>query len=329
MEPERAVERYLKERRPEVAESTYRNHKYALKQFIQWCNQIDLNDISELDGWHIHDFKIHRREEGGVNEVTLYNNLCTLRVFLRWLESMEVVDGDLADNMVLPNPEDDARTDMISVARANEMLDYLEKFEYATFRHALFALMWDTGFRIGTVRALDLEDYHSEDRFIEVVHRPEEGTPLKNKHQAERQVNLHSWVCDIVGDYIEIHREESTDDFGRDPLFTTKHGRPARPTFRPHISALTRPCHYTGECPHDREILDCEAYDYNYAQRCPSSVSPHAVRRSAITAWLNEGHRKELIGDRMNVSPKTLDKHYDARTKEEKRDLRREMFDIE
>lgn len=65
-----------------------------------------------------------------------------------------------------------------------------------------------------------------------------------------------------------------------------------------------------------------------YAQRCTSSVPPRAIRRSAITAWLNEGNRKELLSDRMNVSTKTLEKHYDARTESEKRELRRKAFNI-
>jgi hypothetical protein len=66
-----------------------------------------------------------------------------------------------------------------------------------------------------------------------------------------------------------------------------------------------------------------------YAQRCPSSVPPHALRRSAITEWLNRGHNKELLSDRMNVSTKTLDKHYDARTAGEKRELREELFEMD
>jgi site-specific recombinase XerD len=329
MKPERAVERYLKERRPEVAESTYYNHKYALDQFVDWCIEAELDDISELDGLHIHDFKIYRREQCGINEVTLYNNLCTLRVFIKWLESMEIVEKGLAEGMMMPDPDDDTRDDMIVEETAEEILDYLDKFEYGTLRHALFSILWTTGFRIGTVRALDLKDYHSEDYYIEVVHRPEIDTPLKNKSQAEREVNLHSWVCEILDDYIQMHRNDVTDDYIRTPLLTTVQGRPARSTLRQQIASLTRPCHYTGECPHRRDIPDCEAASYNYAQRCPSSVSPHALRRSAITSWLNEGHRKELIGDRMNVSSKTLSKHYDARTKEEKRELRREKFSME
>ncbi|WP_226479362.1 tyrosine-type recombinase/integrase [Natrinema amylolyticum] len=327
MKPERAVERYLKERRPEVAESTYYNHKSALDQFVSWCIEEDIDDISQIDGFHVHDFKLYRRDQG-INEVTLYNNLSTLRVFIRWLESMGLAESGLAEGIVLPNPDDDARDEMISEEIANRILDYLEKFEYATARHALFVLLWDTGFRIGTVRALDLGDYHPDEHYIEVAHRPETGTPLKNGDEAEREINLHQWVCELLSDYIKVHREEVTDVNGRAPLLTTKHGRAAKTTLRMQINSLTRPCEYTGDCPHGREISDCEATEYQYSQRCPSSVSPHAIRRSAITKWLNDGHQKELIGDRMNVSPKTLNKHYDGRTKSEKRTLRREMFNM-
>jgi site-specific recombinase XerD len=329
MTPERAVERYLKERKPEVTESTHRNHRYALKRFVEWTEEVGMDDISDLDGLHIHDFKIYRRENGEINEVTLYNNLCALRVFVRWLESMEVVDAEIAENMILPNPDDDARDDKIEPERAEAILEYLETFEYATLRHALFAVLWDTGFRLGTVRTLDVDDYHSDEQYVEVHHRPETDTPLKNKSNADREVNLHDWVCEILNDYIEIHRDRVTDEYGREPLFTSQHGRPVNSNLRANINALTRPCHYSGECPHGREIPECEATTMEKAQRCPSSVPPHALRRSAITAWLNNGHNKELLSDRMNVSTKTLEKHYDARTLDEKRELRADAFDMD
>jgi len=329
MSPERAVERYLKERKPEVSESTHRNHKYALRRFIEWADETGLDDISELDRFDVHDFKIHRRENANINEVTLYNNLSTLRVFIRWLESVGVIKDEIAENMILPNP-DDAREEKIEPETAEEILNYLHKFEYATLRHALFALLWNTGFRLGTVRGIDLDDYHSDEQYIEVHHRPDEGTPLKNGAGAEREVNLHEWVCEILDDYIDRHRPDVEDDEGRKPLLTTRHGRAAKTNLRQNINALTRPCYYGKDCPHDRDETMCEAAtEYRRSQRCPSSVSPHPIRRSAITAWLNDGHRKELISDRMNVGTDTLEKHYDARTESEKRELRREAFGIE
>lgn len=330
MTPQKAAERYLKERKPDVSESTYYNHKYALKQFLKWCEAEGVEDISQLDNFHVHDFKIHRRENCGINEVTLYNNLCTLRVFVQWLESMGIIEGNLAENMILPNPDNDARDEKIGSERANKILDYLEKFEYATMRHAVFALLWDTGFRLGTARAIDLEDYEPSNQTIAVRHRVDKGTPLKNKRNAERKVTLHPWVCDVLDDYIQIHRHDVVDDYDRQPLFTTKQGRPAKTTLRKNVKWITRPCHYTGECPHDRDQEECVgANHWEKTAQCPSVVSPHTIRRSAITYWLNEGQSKEHLSQRMDVSTKTMDKHYDARTEEEKRKRRQESFGIE
>ena len=92
---------------------------------------------------------------------------------------------------------------------------------------------------------------------------------------------------------------------------------------------MTRPCEYENTCPYERNLEDCEATAYNAACKCPGSVSPHPLRRSAITNFLNDGHSKELISDRMDVSVDVLEKHYDARSESEKRELRREMFEME
>lgn len=327
MSPDAAVERYLKEKKPEVSESTFYNNSCALNRFLEFCESEGITQMNEIDAFHISDFKIHRREEDEVNDVTVYNNLCVLRVFLKWAESMGLVETELAEKMILPNP-DDARDEKIEPDTADEIFDYLSKFEYATLRHVLFALLWDSGFRLGTVRAIDIDDYHPNDQYVELHHRPDTDTPLKNGEGAEREVNLHEWVCEVIEDYLGTNREAVEDKHGRRPLLTTQHGRVHKTNLRAHINALTRPCHYTGECPHDRNQETCEATKYNKAQQCPSSVSPHPIRRSAITAWLNEGHRKELISDRMDVSTDTLEKHYDARTQSEKRQLRREAFEM-
>jgi Site-specific recombinase XerD len=326
MTPTEAVERYLKEKRPNVSESTLYNNSVALNRFVEFCEQEGVTRLSEIDAFHLSDFKLHRQEQ--VSEVTVYNNLSVLRVFVRWADSMDLVESGLAESMILPNP-DDTRETKIEPETAEQILDYLDKFEYATLRHALFALLWDTGFRIGTVRAIDSGDYHPDEQYVAINHRPETDTPLKNGSSAQREVNLHSWLCEILDDYIQMTRHSVTDEHGREPLLTTQHRRPNTTNLRAHINALTRPCHYTGECPHDRNQDDCEATQYQYSQRCPSSVSPHPIRRSAITAWLNDGHSKELLSDRMDVNTDTLEKHYDARTESEKRQLRREQFDME
>jgi len=65
------------------------------------------------------------------------------------------------------------------------------------------------------------------------------------------------------------------------------------------------------------------------AMTCPSSVYPHALRRGSITWHLREKIPKHLVSDRMDVSPDVLDKHYDARSDEERMRQRRDYLPFE
>jgi len=63
------------------------------------------------------------------------------------------------------------------------------------------------------------------------------------------------------------------------------------------------------------------------ASTCPSSVSPHAIRRGSITYHLSEDVPEKVVSDRMNVSLDVLEKHYDRRSKQEKSEQRREYIE--
>jgi hypothetical protein len=118
-----------------------------------------------------------------------------------------------------------------------------------------------------------------------------------------------------------------TDEHGREPLFTTKNGRLAGTTIRETLYKVTRPCFYGSECPHGRDTDDCEATTYGYHSKCPSSVSPHSVRRGSITNHLSEDVPEKVVSDRMNVGMDVLDKHYDKRSEEVKVEQRREYLE--
>lgn len=70
-----------------------------------------------------------------------------------------------------------------------------------------------------------VEDYLRNRGQIKVRHRPETDTPLKNGIEAERIVNLDDRIMDVLDDYIQVRRHDVTDEFSREPLFTTRHGR--------------------------------------------------------------------------------------------------------
>jgi len=72
--------------------------------------------------------------------------------------------------------------------------------------------------RRSAVRALDLKDYDAEDQHLHFVHRPESGTPLKNKEKSNRYMAVSDSIAELLDDWIAYKRPEVVDEYGREPL---------------------------------------------------------------------------------------------------------------
>ena len=97
------------------------------------------------------------------------------------------------------------------------------------------------------------------------------------------------------------------DEDGQSPLFTTKYGRVTRATIRRDFYKLTRPCMYSGECPHHRVISACEGTKGSKTEECPSRYSTHPFRKWSIMHQLDAGVSMELLSDRVDVSVPILE----------------------
>lgn len=327
--PEKAKKMFLAERRGQVAENTVQADDYRLRHFIRWTKDQEVENLNDLDGRKLHEFRLWRKEDGDLNKVSLRTQLKSLRVFIRWSESIDAVPEGLHEKVLLPSPSknEERREEILREGRAEDILNYLRQFEYASRAHTLLELLWHTGLRIGAVHGLDIEDYDGKEERLYLNHRPDTHTPLKNGKKGERIVALSPHVCEVLDDWIAHRRPSGKDEHGREPLFASEEGRLARTTMRETIYSITRPCYYADKCPHDRQIESCDATRYGYRSKCPSSVSPHSIRRGSITHFLSEDVPEKVVSDRMNVSPDILDKHYDKRREEQKVEQRRAYID--
>ena len=329
IDPETAFELYLADRANELADASLTAHEYRLGHFVRWCDQERLENLNDLTGRRLHEYRLWRRDDGDLNKVSEKTQRDTLRVFIRWLESVDGVEQDLSEKVLSPTitPDENSREVMLDTERAEQVLTYCEKYAYASIEHVALSLMWHTMMRTGSVRALDVEDYHPEERYLEVRHRSETGTPVKNKQDGERFIALSAQMCELLGDWLEDQRPRVTDDHGREPLLTTTQGRVHKSTLREYVYRFTRPCVYGDNCPHGRERDDCEAMGAKSAGCCPSSVSPHAIRRGSITHSLKTDMPDKVVSDRANVSQAVIDQHYDQRTERKQMEQRREYLD--
>lgn len=324
--PAEAVRLYVDHREPEVTEKTLENHEYRLKTFVEFCDEHDIETLDELTPRDLHRYRSWRRREHNVATVTLRGNLATLRVFLEFCANLEFVEEGMRERVKLPSIDhsDEAKDEKLPADRAEDVIQYLERYHYASRDHVVIALLWHTGIRMGSLRALDVDDLDEGAQCLDLKHRPETGTPLKNAEAAERSIAVGDYYLDVLRDYIQQNRADVTDDHGRRPLIASTHGRLTENPIRTTVYRWTRPCEIGKGCPHDREIADCEALQPDAASKCPSSRSPHGVRRGSITHHLRTGTPERVVSGRMNVSSDVLDQHYDRRTEREKMELRRD-----
>jgi hypothetical protein len=116
----------------------------------------------------------------------------TCRIFIRWLEAVDGVKHDPSEKVLSPSLSrgEDAREVMLESDRASEILAYIAKYHYASVEHISTALAWHTMMRTGSIHALDVGDYSRSDQYLEVRHRPDTGTSIKNKSNGNA-----SWPC--------------------------------------------------------------------------------------------------------------------------------------
>lgn len=333
--PQEALELYIEDIDGDLSPNSVRAKKYQLSKFVNWCQGKDtgkprVKNLNEITGRDFTRFKNWRSE--GINKVTLRTNLSALRTFMRFCVAIDAVDPVIPKKINIPTLDnsENHNSEHIEVDEAEAILNYLSRFEYAGMDHVLFKLQWTTSMRMSGLHSLDVADFDSEERTLTVVHRPNEGTRLKNNKDGERVVTLDLETVDVVSDYIEFQRVSVEDEYGRRPFFSSEYGRMSKQNLNKRIYRVTSPCHTCRGCPSDKEPLECEhTGSYDRFVTCPHNIRPHAIRGGSITYWLRNDAPKKAVSDRVNASMKTLDRHYDERSESEKAEQRRNFFDNE
>lgn len=335
LKPQSAREKYYREREEDAAYETLYTVRQGVDLFVEWCELTGIKNLNEVDGRQLLDYKHWCQDNTENKTISLNGILSTLRRFLVFCVQINGVYEVLPNKVPIPKVPDDEQVclDKPSDEEVNQTIRYLEMYEPASRRHVEYAIMKEVGIRVGGIRAIDVVDIDLENQKIWLRHRPAKdskikGTPLKNGTDGERVVNISEELAELIQQYLEgPNRHDVTDKFDRDPLLTTRNGRPSVATIRRDLYKLTRPCEYTGSCPHDRNIEACEYAKDNHASGCPSSHSPHPLRRWSIEYQIDQFVPKDHLSDRVDVSVPVLNKHYDTRSEERRRRKRLEVLE--
>jgi len=325
IDPNAALELYLADKEGTLSRSSIVSHRSRISAFVDWLDDRGITNLNELTGRLIKEYQLDGRKAGDWAPSTEKSMMTTTRVFVRWCESIEAVESGLSERVQSPSLTGDegVRDTHLDAETAQAVLNNLDRFHYCSRAHVTLAVMWHTMARCGAVRSLDLDDYDAAEQSLRFEHRPETGTPLKNKRSSERHVAVSESLAELLDDWIDHKRLDVTDEYGREPLLTTKNGRIAGSTIAGYAYKYTQPCRYNRRCPLDRNPQTCEATDHNKVSSCPESVSPHPFRRGSITHWLRSDVPSPVVSDRADVSERVIEKHYDERTDQEKMEQRR------
>jgi site-specific recombinase XerD len=329
LSPSGAVDRYLRRRRSDATKESIEGWSYRLKLFVEWCDSVGIETVGQLRRYDLDEFYEFRSAD--VKAVTLEGEMWTLRVFAEFLEDIGAVDDGLAESVRIPDidPADRSSDTKLSADAARSLLSHYRESDtdYGTRQHALLELLWFTGARQGSIRGLDVRDAHLDGSpYVMFRHRPDTGTPLKNKLEGERPVALPEPTGDVLRTYLQKYRYDSRDDHGRQPLIASAQGRPTSNTVRIWTYLATLPC-TTGYCPHEKEIEACQWTERSHASKCPSSRAPHHIRTGTITWLLNIGWPPQDVAERVNATRKTIEQHYDKATPEQRRERLRERME--
>ena len=255
--PEKALQRYLQHRKNEMSKQSLQSHRYRIEPFVRYCEQEEIESMSDLTGRDLQDYRYWRQQDGDLKLVSVKTQMSTIRVFIKWAVSYDAVPEGLIAKVPVPDVSQDGEVndDKIEADRAFGILEHLERWEYASRKHALFALLWFTGIRMGAARTLDLSDIERDKNgsYIQLTHNPDHGTPLKNGELGERPVAIHDKRYELFTDYINAKRIEQTDEYGREPMFTTTQGRISKGKLRQDMRKVYKlgPIVYSYACPYD------------------------------------------------------------------------------
>jgi len=320
-------ERYLS-RRSNRSPSTVAQYKRTIPDFVEFAEEESATTTADLST-EVIDAYVDELQSKYDADSTILTHTKNVRAWLRWLNRRDLCDESVY--RILDKEElglsPQARDEAIPESEATAILANLRERRRGSRLHALMALLWIAGPRIGGVHSLDVSDFDPENREIRFRHRPETATRLKNGDEddgttgdGERNVELNQEAIEAIALYLETSRPDVTDEYGREPLFATEHGRACRTTLRRWVYRATS-CRWASN---DEQEVECTGDCDPDSDICSYSYYPHAIRRGVIVNHLSGGLRPDIASERFDVSVKTIRKHYDPRTKRQRKDDRAE-----
>lgn len=241
---------------------TLRNYAIDLTSFESFLEseKIDQVALVDLDKRIIRSFLAHLNFSGSAKRTVLRKIAC-LRSFFKHLKRhgaiqvnpMEEIDSPKL-NKEIPKP--------LSFDQVERLMSQPETESILGFRdRCIMELLYSSGLRISELAGLNRRDFDNKNRILRIL----------GKGKKERHIPITQSAAKWISDYLS-HPERELDGKGHraqqdgDAIFLNKWGN--RITMR---------------------SLDRNFAKYLKASGLPSSVTPHTIRHTIATHWLEKG----------------------------------------
>jgi site-specific recombinase XerD len=329
LEISEATALFITRNRPDWKGETERTYRKALDSFEAFASDEGIETVGEFERWKIGQYT-DWLVDADYARATIQSKQKQARTWLKWLESQGFIE--IGTHLAIePLKLDDSEQTSSDILRPESLREFLAFYRdsvqwRAKRRHALLEVLGHTGARRSCLRALDVGDYDPHEGTLTFINRPETDTRLKLGDAHQRKVVLSETPNEVLHEFVQRDRHEQHDDHGRRPLFASARGRPSKSTITNWLYRATFPC-IMRECPHSRQRHTCTWTSQTDASKCPSSTSPHPVRRGSITWQLNIGRSVVDVADRAATTPDVIRRYYDRPDLDE--DLRRRISDFD
>jgi integrase/recombinase XerD len=171
-----AISGYLDRIDSRRAENTVKNRRVALRQFFEWLEGTDIDDLStyeptqlHIETYHLEDFIDYLRNQDYANR-SIQDKIYSISSFCQYCEKRHLgeIDVDVSETVaeeLTGNKIDEyVQERYLEIDEFKQMLDSTDKMR----NKILLKLMWDTGVRASEAVSIKVDDINRDENQIEV-----------------------------------------------------------------------------------------------------------------------------------------------------------------
>ncbi len=201
------------ERDKRLSLNTLQSYKRDIEQYINYLNEINLQNISSTNKTTIIAYLLSLQKKGRATS-TISRNLASIRSFYQYIAKIKMIDNDPTSDLESPKVEKKL-PQILSTKEVELLLDQPKCTDLKGYRDkAMLELLYATGIRVSELINLDITDINMDMSFIRC-----------NKGNRERMIPIGSIAISALQEYLSKARELLVQRNDEKALFVNINGK--------------------------------------------------------------------------------------------------------